>query len=131
MHAYKPERYFSSPPPRPPKLRKRLSPKRFQHQSRHNRAVFIELGLQTSVNCIFVGVAIAAIANLLSHHISQQEKLTEIRAEVVEAEYRVNQLREDFNSNFDAYASPKLIQEHSEKIESNQRRLIWIEPETD
>ena len=128
MHAYQPQR----PAPQPKQTRRKVrrhAQQRQAHQARRNRAVFIELSLQTTVNCALIGVAATAIANLLPHHLSQQERITEIRAEVAEAEYRVNQLSEDFQSNFDAYESPNLIREHSEKVDLQERRIIWVEPD--
>ncbi|WP_084176557.1 hypothetical protein [[Limnothrix rosea] IAM M-220] len=134
MHAYQPQRQTQlSPQPRrkvrrPSQTRQRQQRK--VQQSRRNRAVLIELSLQTTVNCVLIGVAVTAIANLLPHHLSQQERISEIRAEVAEAEYRVNQLREDFSQNFDAHESPDLIREHSEKVDILEKRIIWVEPDT-
>ncbi|AFY40519.1 hypothetical protein Lepto7376_4411 [[Leptolyngbya] sp. PCC 7376] len=130
MHAYQPQRQTQRPTPPRKKVRRQPQQRQAQ-QSRRNRAVLIELSLQTTVNCALVGVAIAAIANLLPHHMSQQERIAEIRTEVAEAEYRVNQLREDFNGNFDAYESQDLIREHSDKVDLLEKRIIWVEPDSE
>lgn len=127
MYAYQPQKQSPTPSPRP-KVRRRVR-QRTKQQSLRQRAVLIELGIKTSVNCALTGVAIAAIANLVPYHLSQRERLAEIQVEVTEAEYRVNQLRQDFNANFDAYESPKLMQEHSDKVDSFERRIIWVEPD--
>lgn len=130
MYASKPRRHLQSIQRQPQRPRQRpRSRQRVQQQSRRQNGVLIELGIQTSVNCLLVGVAIAAIANLLPTHISQQEQIAEIRTEVAEAEYRVNTLHEDFGENFDAYESEKLIQEHSSKVDPSQKRIIWLKPE--
>ncbi len=128
MHAYQPQRQPQLPSQPRRKVRRHARQRKVQ-QSRRNRAVLIELSLQTTVNCALIGVAAAAIANLLPHHLSQQERIDEIRAEVAEAEYRVNVLREDFKQNFDAHESPDLIREHSEKVDVLEKRIIWVEPD--
>jgi hypothetical protein len=128
MYAYKPQRTAQATPQPTRKLRRRPR-QRQQQQSRREQAIFIELGIKTSVNCLFIGVAIVSIANLLPHHLSQQEKLAEIQVEVSEAEYRVNKLRHNFNTNFDAYESQKLTREHSEKVDPLEKRVIWVAPE--
>ncbi|NJN71312.1 MAG: hypothetical protein HC799_00055 [Limnothrix sp. RL_2_0] len=131
MYASKPRRQLQSIQPQRQSQRPRQplrSRQRVQQQSRRQNGVLIELGIQTSVNCLLVGVAIAAITNLLPTHISQQEQIAEIRTEVAEAEYRVKTLHKDFDENFDAYESQKLIQEHSSKVDANQKRIIWLKP---
>lgn len=130
MYASKPRRHLQSIQRQPQRPRQRPRPRqRVQQQSRRQNGVLIELGIQTSVNCLLVGVAIAAIANLLPTHMSQQEQIAEIRTEVAEAEYRVNMLHEDFGENFDAYESQKLIKEHSSKVDTLQKRIIWLNSE--
>ena len=129
MYAHQPQRQPKLPASPPKKVRRRRSSRQRQvQQSRRNRAVLIELSLQTAVNCALIGVAVTAIANLLPHHLSQQERIAEIRTELEEAEYRVNVLREDFEGNFDAYESPNLMREHSEKVDLHEKRIIWVEP---
>lgn len=128
MHAYQPQQRPQSPP-RVKKVRRRSPRQRQAQQSRRNRAVLIELSLQTAVNCALIGVAATAIANLLPNHLSQQERIAEIRAELAEAEYRVQILQEDFEGNFDAYESPQLMREHSEKVDLLEKRIIWVEPD--
>ncbi|MGB2927213.1 MAG: hypothetical protein WBB82_18080 [Limnothrix sp.] len=130
MYASKPRRQLQSVPRQPRRPKQYSRPRqRVQQQSRRQSGVLIELGIQTSVNCLLAGVAIAAIANLLPTHLSQQEQIAEIRTEVAEAEYRVNTLQADFGKNFDAYESEKLIKEHSSKVDTNQKRIIWLNPE--
>ncbi len=100
-----------------------------QRKSQRNHALIAELSLKTTVNCVILGVVVATAINLLPHQTSQQKKLAELQTEVAEAEYRVNQLREDFNRNFDAYQSIHLMQEKSTKIHPLQKKIIWIDPQ--
>lgn len=131
MHAYQPQRSPQRPPTQSPQRRRvrRHAPQRLAQQSRRNKAVLIELTLQMSVNCLLAGVAIATILRLLPYHLTQQEKLAELRGEVAKAELRVNQLRQDFSENFDAYDTSQLQQENSLKVAPNQKRVIWVEPD--
>ncbi|MBV5259512.1 hypothetical protein FLX56_13905 [Synechococcus moorigangaii CMS01] len=77
---------------------------------------------------MLVGVAIASIVQLLPNQLNQQQRLNSLQGEVSEAEKRVKQLRTEFNRNFDAYGSAKLMQEHTLKVDPKQRRIIWLEP---
>lgn len=131
MHAYQPQRQPQLPDSPQKKARRRISKQRQTQQSRRNRAVLVELSLQTAVNCALIGVAATAIANLLPHHLSQQERIAEIQVELEEAQNRVDTLREDFEGNFDAYQSPKLMQKHSEKVDVLEKRIIWVKPNQD
>lgn len=128
MYAYKPQRTLQ-PAPQPQRTLRRRPRQSQQQQARRDQAVFVELGIKTSVNCLFIGVAIASIANLLPYHLAQRERLAEIQVEVSEAEYRVDKLRQDFNTNFDAYESQKLIRKHSDKVDPLEQKVIWTTPE--
>lgn len=129
MQAYQPQRQPQQPVSTPKRVRRRVPQKRQSQQSRRNRAVFVELSLQTAVNCALIGVAATAIANLLPHHLSQQERIAEIHVELAEAQNRVNVLREDFEGNFDAYETPNLMREHSDKVDLLEKRVIWVKPD--
>lgn len=128
MHAYQPER--QPQPTATPRKRRRAAPQRQRQQSRRQKATLIELTLHMSVNCLLFTVAIATIVKLLPYHLTQQEKLADLRVEVEQAEVRVGKLRQDFNKNFDAYNNQRLMQEGTTKVDPNQKRVIWVEPES-
>lgn len=128
MYAYQPQRQPQPTPP--PRKKRRAAPQRQQQQSRRQRATLIELTMHMSVNCLLFTVAIATIVKLLPYHLTQQEKLADLRVEVAKAETRVGKLRQDFNKNFDAYDNQRLIQEGSGKVDPNEKRVIWVEPQS-
>ena len=63
---------------------------------------------------------------LLPYHLSQQEKLQELRIQVQETEARVVKLREQLNKNFDPQQTKNLMEKYSSLLAPNQSRIYWL-----
>lgn len=93
------------------------------------RAIAIETTLKLGINVVLSAAAISALVQILPYHLSQQEKLQEIRAEVKVTESRVNRLRTDFSRHFDPQAAKKIMQEQSSRVDPNQLQVVWSNTE--
>ena len=106
------------------------SHREFQRQKKQRRNSNLKLGLELSIKIIINGllsfVAFTALIKLLPCHISQQEKLAEIRLEVEETETRVKKLRESFTGNFDPRQTKKVMQKNSYRVDPHQRPIFFI-----
>lgn len=90
-------------------------------------AIAAETTAKLVANLLLSTVAISALVQLVPHYRVQQEKLEEIRAEVAQTEARVNRLRSDFGRHFDPEQTKKIMQEHTYRIDPNQKRIIFEE----
>ena len=72
-------------------------------------------------------VTTISLFRLLPYHLSQVEKLTELRAQVKETEYRVNIKRQQLQKNFDSEKIETLMEEHSSRIKKDRVR-VFLEP---
>lgn len=90
-------------------------------------AIAAETTAKLVANLLLSTVAISALVQLVPHYRLQQEKLEEIRAEVTQTEARVNRLRSDFGRHFDPEQTKKIMQEHTYRIDPNQKRIIFEE----
>lgn len=108
---------------RPP--RQQRSQRSQQRPHPHHQWIATEISVQLMVNGILSILAVFTLLKLFPYQVSQQEKLKEVRTQVQETEWRVNQLRQDFSRNFDPHQAKKIMQENSSLIEPNQRRIYW------
>ncbi|QDZ39791.1 hypothetical protein FRE64_07450 [Euhalothece natronophila Z-M001] len=109
------------------------------HQNRNNvtyrsfpryGGLTLEIGAKILTNALIIAVAIAALNRLLPHYQTQNARLEELNNEVERTQARVDRLNSQFTRNFDPYQSQEIRQEHTHQIKPNQRRIVWLEPET-
>lgn len=101
--------------------------RRRRHRRNFYGAIAAETTAKLVANLLLSAVAVSALVQLVPHYRLQQEKLEEIRVEVAETEARVSRLRSDFSRHFDPEQTKKIMQEHSYRIDPNQRRIIFEE----
>jgi hypothetical protein len=82
---------------------------------------------------LFFGLSVSLVATislvrLLPYHFAQSEKLTELRAQVAETEYRVNIKRQQLQKNFDSEQMETLMEEHSPRIGKDRVRVFLQQP---
>lgn len=81
--------------------------------------------LKLVANGVISAAAIAALAQLLPYHLSQQSKLREVRAEAKQTEKRVTDLRTNFSRYFDPQQAKSVMQEQSYRRDPTQRQVVW------
>ena len=74
-------------------------------------------------------VTTISLFKLLPYHFSQSAKLTELRAQVKETEYRVNIKRRQLQENFDSEKMETLMEEHSSRIRKDRVRVFLEQPD--
>ncbi len=98
-------------------------PKRRLRQ-RSYQIMALETTVKIGVNFAISAAAISALAQLLPHHWSGQEKLRQIRTEVKTAQERVNNLREEFSNTFDSRQANSIMQQYGNRIPSNKKQIV-------
>jgi hypothetical protein len=110
-----------------------LSYREFQRRKKQKRNCDLERALELTLQIIINGclsfVAFTALSKLLPYHLSQQQKLAEIRLEVEETETRVQKLRENFTGNFDPSQTKKVMEKNSYRVDPHQRPIFFLEDE--
>ena len=109
---------------------RRIAPRHRKSRKRHSSyqaIISAETAVKIIVNGAISAAAIAAFANLLPHLLSQKAQLREIGTQVKQAEMQVNQLQGSFSRSFDPSQAKSLMTEQSARVDSNQRRIVWIE----
>jgi hypothetical protein len=120
MHA------FQSPnPSQPPTKRSRKAAPRSQSRRHPYRTLAIEVSVKLMVNVALSTAAIAALTQLVPYHTAQEAKLQELQTTVQSTNERLNQTQAKFNRYFDPHQTKALMQEHSNRIDPNQRQIIW------
>jgi hypothetical protein len=114
-------------PPSPLKSKRRRSRPRQAIQPEH-RWLFSEILLKLGINAILAVGAISTLVRLLPYQHLQQIKLNEVRMQVQETERRVNELRNNFNRNFDPQQARKVMEEQSPRLDPNQRNIFLTNP---
>lgn len=109
--------------PYSPRIQRRRSQKRRPAQ---HRWIATEITVKLAVNALLSAAAISTLVKLLPYQLSQQEKLREVRTEVLETERRVNQLRNHFSRNFDPSQTQRVMKEQTPRIDPNQRRIFLL-----
>ena len=92
-----------------------------------HQQIEFEVKIKLLVNGLLSIASIVAIAKLVPYQLSQLENLEDIRAKTEALDIEVQELRKDFNRNFDSYQTRKVMQEQSPFIAPNQRRIYWKE----
>lgn len=90
------------------------------------RGVTAEISLKLILSWAIAIGAIASFFRLLPYHLTQQEKLKELRIQVQETEARVTQLREQLNHNFDPQQTQSLMEQYSTLTTPDQSRIYWL-----
>lgn len=96
------------------------------HHSHPHRVMAIETATKLVVNVLLSAVAVTGIAQLLHYQWFQQERLREIQTEVSSTQERVGRLQTDFNRYFDPQQTQNVMQEQSNRVATNQRRIILL-----
>ncbi len=120
----------SSPKPVSPsrrKSRRRKANRRFGNY----RGLTVELTAKLLINGLIATAAITASQQLIAYYQTQQSRLAELEQEVEKTQARVNRLNEEFARNFDPYQHDIWIKEKTNQIEPHQRRIVWLESDTD
>lgn len=118
----------ATPPVQPEKTarrRRKANPRNNAHQ-----AIAVEITAKLVANLVLSICATSALIQLLPHHHSAQQKLREIQAEVKLTQGRVDQVRSDLNRYFDPAAAKSIMQEQTNRVDPQQRQIIWVEKET-
>lgn len=90
----------------------------------------LEISAKILTNALMIAVAIAALSKLIPNYQTQNARLEELDNEVEQTQTRVDRLNQEFTRNFDPYQSEEIWQQHTYQIKPNQRRIVWLEPET-
>ena len=108
--------------------RQHLQKNRRKSSKRGNpyRGVTTEIGLKLILSWAIAFAAIASLFKLVPYHLSQQEKLDELRIQVEETDARVTQLRDLLNKNFDPQRTQSLMEQYSSLTSPNQSRIYWL-----
>lgn len=120
MHALKP-----SSLPQPQRPLRTVPRQRTKARQRPYRAALIEATVKLSVNVVLSAVAIGALAQLLPYRSSQAAKLQELQVTVAATEERVERTQNKFKQYFDPYQTDANMQAQSNRIGTQQRRIVF------
>lgn len=121
MYALRPN---SSPEP--------LRRSRTASQPRPNphRSVTVEATVKLTVNLALSSVAIVTLVQLLPYRTSQEAKLQELHVAVQSSTVRLQKSKRQFTRYFDPYQARAIMQEQSNRLDAQQRQIIWQEPKS-
>ncbi|MBD2036865.1 hypothetical protein H6F86_06560 [Phormidium sp. FACHB-592] len=121
MHALKP----SSFPPQPQRPLRTVPRQKTKVKQRPYRAALIETTVKLSVNVVLSAAAIGALSQLLPYRSSQAAKLQELQVTVAATEERVERTQNKFKQYFDPYQTGANMQAQSNRIGTQQRRIVF------
>lgn len=98
-----------------------------QHQAPY-RAIAYETAAKLTVNVVLSTVAITALVQLLPYRASQSGKMQELEATLQSTGDRVKTVQDRFQHFFDPYQARENMQELTDRIDPNRRRIIWKTP---
>ena len=127
----------SSPQPLPPqrrsssmgKHRLRRTSSNIAQQAYQEKAT--EILMMMAVNGAIALVAALALIKLIPYNASQQTKLRSLEAEVNTLDQRVDHLRQEFTNNFDPQQSRSNMRILGDRLEQDQREIIFIPTPTE
>ena len=101
---------------------------RHSSRKRHNpyRGATAEITLILMLSWAIAIAAIVSLFRLLPYHLTQREKLKELRIQVDQTDARVGKLREELNHNFDPQRTQSLMEQYSTLTAPNQSRIYWL-----
>lgn len=115
----------SQPPVRVRRVARKTKP---QSNSHPYQAIVFEATLKLTVNVVLSVAAITALAKLLPYYASQEGKLQELDAALQSTNSRVQNVQTRFQNFFDPYQARENMQELTDRIDPNRRRIIWKNP---
>lgn len=111
-------------------IRERQNRKVTRRQFPRYGGLTLEISAKILTNTLIIAAAIAALSKLIPTYQAQTARLEEVENEVEQTQARVDRLNKEFTRNFDPYQSEEIWQQHTHQIKPNQRRIVWLEPET-
>lgn len=112
----------------------RISPPKFsvkqkvRHSSDREAGAIAETSLKLFFGLFVSLIATMSLVRLLPYHFAQSAKLTELRAQVKETEYKVKIKRQQLQKNFDSEQIETLMEEHSPRIGKDRVRVFLQQP---
>ena len=108
-----------------PIQRRRTVPRPKRHlRQRSYEVMALETTVKIGVNLAISAVAVSALAQLLPHYWSGQDKLRQIRTEGKTTQERVNNLRTEFSNTFDSRQTNSIMQQQGNRIPLNKKRIV-------
>lgn len=98
-----------------------------RHSFNHDGAI-AETSLKLFFGLFVSLIATMSLVRLLPYHFAQSAKLTELRAQVRETEYKVKIKRQQLQKNFDSEQIETLMEEHSPRIGKDRVRVFLQQP---
>lgn len=127
MYALKP------PPPTPTSQRPRRTVRRLKQVRRQKgvyEAIAYEAAAKLSVNVLLSVAAIGALLHLVPYRGAQTTKIHELDAALESTSERLGREQEKFSYYFDSYQMRETMQELTDRIDPNRRRIVWKTPAT-
>lgn len=124
MYALKPPK-APQPPVRANRVARKAKPRQ---QSQPYRAIAYETTAKLVVNVVLSIAAVTALVKLLPYRSSQEGKLHELDAALQSTTHRVQGVQSRFQNLFDPYQARENMQELTDRIDPNRRRIFWKTP---
>lgn len=91
--------------------------------------MILEVSLKLTVNLILIAIGGSTLAHLIPHNMGHQRDLEGLRAEVKEADAKVDGLQEDFDRHFDPQQAFNVMQEQNIRFNPRQKQVVWLKPD--
>ncbi|GAX37765.1 slr1601 family putative cell division protein [Nodularia sp. NIES-3585] len=122
MNASQPSR-----PPLQPLQKRRAVPRPKRHlRQRSYQVMALETTAKIAVNLAISAAAVSALAQLVPHHWTQQDRLREVLTEVKLMEERVESLQTEFQRNFDPHQAHSIRQQQAYRFAPNQLPVVFV-----
>ncbi len=92
----------------------------------HPRAQFWESGVMLGMNIVLMGTAIATLAHLIPHQMTQQAKLQELRSEESNMAQSLENLKQEYERSQSPEIAQRIAQEQGNLMRANQKRVFYI-----
>ncbi len=87
-----------------------------------------ESGMVIGVNTILIGTAIATLAHLVPHQLTQHAKLKQIRAEESSLAQDIQTLQQNYEQNMSPEAAQRVAQQQGNLMPANQVNVVLTHP---
>ncbi|APB33057.1 hypothetical protein GlitD10_0743 [Gloeomargarita lithophora Alchichica-D10] len=77
---------------------------------------------------VCAGMAVALV-RLIPYHRQQQQRNQVVQTELERTETQVQQLQTQFQRTFDPQQQPRLVQKATQRLQPQQRQVIWVAPQ--
>ena len=122
MNASQPSR-----PPLQPIQKRRAVPRPKRHlRQRSYQLMSLETSAKIAVNLAISAAAVSALMQLVPYHLTQQNKLREVRTEVKLMEERVETLQTEFKRNFDPHQAHSIRQQQAYRFDPQQLPVVFV-----